>query len=137
MLIKMFRIRLDIKSKFNDIVNEYDLTFMQWEVLKVINISDKKELSISEIILELNSDKATISQVIKNLEKKKMIKIKTYDLDKRKKNISLTKKMKEKCQELKEIEEEFLKETFKVLSIEEKNELKRILNKMDGEIYES
>ncbi len=137
MLIKMFRVCLDIKSKFNDVVNKYDLTFTQWQVLKAINMSDKKELNINEIIFELHSDKATISQVIKNLEKKGMVNIKKDDLDKRKKNISLTNKMKDKCLELKKIEEEFLKDTFKVLSDKEKMELKSILNKLEGVSYES
>ncbi len=133
MLNKMFRICLDIKSKFNDIVNEYDLTFTQWQVLKAINMSEEKELNINEIIFELNSDKATISQVIKNLEKKGMVNIKQDELDKRKKNISLTNKMINNCLELKKIEEEFLKDIFKNLTDKEKKEFERILNKLEGE----
>ncbi len=133
MLNKMFRICLDIKSKFNDIVNEYDLTFTQWQVLKAINMSEEKELNINEIIFELNSDKATISQVIKNLEKKGMVNIKQDELDKRKKNISLTNKMINNCLELKKIEEEFLKDIFKNLTDKEKIEFERILNKLEGE----
>ncbi len=133
MLNKMFRICLDIKSKFNDIVNEYDLTFTQWQVLKAINMSEEKELNINEIIFELNSDKATISQVIKNLEKKEMVNIKQDELDKRKKNISLTNKMINNCLELKKIEEEFLKDIFKNLTDKEKKEFERILNKLEGE----
>ncbi len=133
MLNKMFRICLDIKSKFNDIVNEYDLTFTQWQVLKAINMSEEKELNINEIIFELNSDKATISQVIKNLEKKEMVNIRQDELDKRKKNISLTNKMINNCLELKKIEEEFLKDIFKNLTDKEKIEFERILNKLEGE----
>ncbi len=136
MLVKMFRVCLDIKSQFNDIVNKYDLTFTQWQVLKTINMSEEKELNINEIILQLHSDKATISQVIKNLEKKDMVKIKQDKKDKRKKNISLTKKMKDNCLELKKIEEEFFKDTFEVLSKEEKKELESILNKLEGVRYE-
>ncbi len=130
MLNKMFRTCLDIKSKFNDIVNKYDLTFTQWQVLKAINMSEKKELNINEIIFELDSDKATISQVIKNLEKKGMVNIKQDDLDKRKKNISLTNKMIKNCLELKKIEEDFLEDIFKDLTEKEKKEFERILNKL-------
>ncbi len=136
MLVKMFRICLDIKSQFNDIVNKYDLTFTQWQVLKTINMSEEKELNINEIILQLHSDKATISQVIKNLEKKGMVNINQDKKDKRKKNISLTKKMKDKCLDLKKIEEKFFKDTFEVLTKEEKKELESILNKLEGVRYE-
>ncbi len=136
MLVKMFRICLDIKSKFNEIVTKYDLTFTQWQVLKVINMSENKELNINEIILELHSDKATISQVIKNLEKKGMVNVKKDNLDKRKKNISLTNKMIKNCLELKKIEEDFLRDTFEILNEKEKVELESILNKLEGENYE-
>ncbi len=137
MLLKMIRICLDIKSKFNNIVSEYDLTFSQWQVLKVINSSKKRQLTINEIIFSLNSDKATISQIIKNLEKKEMIVISKDYIDKRKKNISLSDKMKKKCFKLKEIEEEFLSDVFKELNKNEIKELNLILNKIDGSFNES
>ncbi len=99
-------------------------------------MSENKELNINEIILELHSDKATISQVIKNLEKKGMVNVKKDNLDKRKKNISLTNKMIKNCLELKKIEEDFLRDTFEILNEKEKVELESILNKLEGENYE-
>lgn len=128
--MRMFRVCLDIKSNFNEIVKGFDLTFSQWQVLKVINMSANKKMLLIDIVDELNSDKATISIIVKKLIDKGMV-YKVADIsDKRKKYIKLTDEMLRKCSQLKKIEYQFEKDIFKNITEEEQEIFESILNKM-------
>lgn len=130
MLINLFRFCLDAKSDFNKLVKQFDLTFSQWQVLKVINISDSKELTINQIVEKLNSDKATVSTIVKKLKEKEMIQSRVDSEDKRCIYLSLTSKMTTRCQELKEIEEEFTNNLFSNLNQEEKKLFESLIEKL-------
>lgn len=130
MLDDMFRFCLDTRSKFNKEVKKFNLTFSQWQVLKVINKSDKKKLSLNEIIELTKSDKASISLIVDKLLEKDMVEKTVSEIDKRKKYITLTYKMKKNCLRLKEIENSFLENLFSNLSKEEKLEFQKILYKL-------
>lgn len=130
MLSKLFRFCLDAKGEFNDIVAEFDLTFAQWQVLKVINMSDSKELSVNEIVEILNSDKATVSLIVKKLKAKGMLSSRLDENDKRKSLLSLTSMMTSQCMQLKKVEEEFTNNLFSNLSEEEKLILEKLINKL-------
>ncbi len=130
MLLEIFRFCLDSKSEFNELVKKFDLTFSQWQVLKVINLSTTKSLTINEIVDELNADKATISLLVKKLKEKDMVISTTNAKDKRKVYISLTEKMVDNCLQLKKVEEEFTLKIFSNLSEDERKQLEDIFSKI-------
>lgn len=130
MLSNLFRFCLDAKSDFNKLVKQFDLTFSQWQVLKVINMSDSKELTINQIVEKLNSDKATVSTIVKKLKEKEMIQSRVDSEDKRCIYLSLTSKMTTRCQELKKIEDEFTNNLFSNLTDEEKQLFGSLIEKL-------
>lgn len=130
MLINLFRFCLDAKSDFNKLVKQFDLTFSQWQVLKVINTSTDKELTMNQVVERLNSDKATVSMIVKKLKEKEMLQTRSDSEDKRCTYLSLTTKMTNRCQELKSIEEEFTNNLFSNLNDEEKRVFKNLIEKL-------
>lgn len=119
MLLKIFRICLDAKSEFNTKVKVYDLTFSQWQIIKTISLSEKGQLTLNEIVEKLNSDKATISIMIKKLKEKGMLVGTRDEKDKRKVHLTLTDKMKELSVEIKQVEEEVAESIFSNLTDEQ------------------
>lgn len=130
MLIKLFRFCLDAKSDFNKLVKQFDLTFSQWQVLKVINMSESKELTINQVVERLNSDKATVSTIVKKLKEKEMLQTRVDAEDKRCIYLSLTSKMTSRCMELKSIEEEFTNNLFRKLDDDEKQVFEEMITKL-------
>lgn len=130
MLLKLFRFCLDAKQEFNQLITEFDLTFSQWQVLKVINLSETQELTVNQIVSELDSDKATISLIVKKLRAKGKLIATTKDSDKRKLYLSLSPEMQAQCSQFKQVEADFITNKFANLTTEEVSQLSDLLEKL-------
>lgn len=130
-LIKMGQM---LKTSINKELKKYDLTFTQWSVLKEIRKTKEQKIRASELIKNLNSDKATISAVVKKLEEKKYLKCVKNPKDLREVNIELTSKTEEICHQILESEKEV------ILKIKKNNQLVSKVLKLienEGDINES
>lgn len=94
-----------IKREFNQQLEQYELTFNQWLILKELNLNGS--LSAQELTGNLNSDKATMSQCLKALETKGFIARESNPLDKRSKLIVIQSEARVHCEQIKIIEQEF------------------------------
>lgn len=127
LVYNIIKLNNDVKERFNEFIKSEDLTVNQWLVLKTINISPEQRLTASEIVDSLDSDKATISQILKILEKKKYIVRLENTRDRRSRTIELTDEVREKCKRLIGMEEKFSKEFMKKLSLEEQDVLNGLI----------
>ena len=50
MIDKLLRVSLDLKASFNNNAKKYDLTYQQWQVLKLINTAPSGEISAKKIL---------------------------------------------------------------------------------------
>lgn len=96
-----------IKREFNQQLEQYELTFNQWLILKELNLSGS--LSAQELAQNLNSDKATMSQCLRALELKGFIARESNPEDKRSKLIVIQQEARVHCEQIKIIEQEFKK----------------------------
>jgi DNA-binding MarR family transcriptional regulator len=90
------------KRIMNTMLESYDITYPQYLVL--ITILEKKEVLANEIIGYLDSDKATLSGIIKRLHERQWI-LKSIDAnDRRKQVLTLTNEGYEKMQAIGSLE---------------------------------
>jgi DNA-binding MarR family transcriptional regulator len=90
------------KRIMNTMLESYDITYPQYLVL--ITILEKKEVLANEIIGYLDSDKATLSGIIKRLHERQWI-LKSIDAnDRRKQVLTLTSEGYEKMQAIGSLE---------------------------------
>lgn len=85
----MQTISINHKRMLNSMVEEYGLTYAQYMVLKYIE--EKTQTLAQNIIVALDSDKATISGIIRRLSARDWIETYVDQEDKRKRNIRLSK----------------------------------------------
>jgi len=70
-------------------LDEFKLTYPQFLVM--MSLWNKDSVSIKELTEQILLDAATLTAILKRLENKRYIQVKLSNLDKRKKNIKLTK----------------------------------------------
>ncbi len=95
------------------VLQKYDLTYAQYQVLKTIQ--DHPGLSAKEMLIYLDSDKATLSGILYRLEKSVMINRKVDANDRRLMHLFLTHKSEAIINSVKEHEEECEKNLTKGL----------------------
>lgn len=84
------------------ILERFDLTYAQYQVLKTIK--KHKTLSAKEILVYMDTDKATLSGILNRLEKNGLIRREQDAKDKRLKHVSLTAASEALCNNVESIE---------------------------------
>lgn len=91
------------KRLMQKILERFGITYAQYQVLKIIQ--EHPGLPAKEILVYIDSDKATLSGVLSRLEKNKLIKRKANEQDRRIIHNHLTSKSMEFCSNIRHIEE--------------------------------
>ncbi len=91
------------KRMMGKILARFELTYAQYQVLKTIK--QHKTLSAKEILVYLDTDKATLSGVLSRLEQKGLIKREKDPSDKRLMHITLTAASEALCSNVEVIEQ--------------------------------
>lgn len=121
-----------LKYQLNKKLQKRDVTVQQWSVIKNIELLSNEQLVTSvELAMRLDIDKPTISGIINRLEDKKLIKKLAHPTDKRASVLELTEDGKELLLQCQNLSEEVLDSYMSVLDFDEKEQLKKILLKMD------
>jgi len=97
-----------LRKNFNKKIKQYDLSSEQYGVLKLVFETEK--LTPTQIAELLKRDKATITRIIKSLEKKELIK--KENINNRSFNILLTKKGIKTLKEVEKIAINYHKKIF-------------------------
>jgi len=113
----------------NHLLKEYGLSSAQFDVLAQIGVG--KEITQSELSEKLLATKGNISQLIVSMENKDYV---TRRQEWKNKYVSLTPKGIEMYNELVPMVEAFQTETFGILDEEERQELLRLLRKVERKI---
>ncbi len=110
------------------IFREGGLSLMQFAVLEALY--HKGSLSIKEILESLLATGGNVTLVVRNLEKLGMVECALLPEDRRVRMVSITKKGREKIEEIFPLHLKDLDEHFKILSDEEKEILIALLKKL-------
>ncbi len=120
-----------INSKIGKDFKEKGITSSQFSVLDVLYT--KGEMRICELIEKVLSTSGNMTVVIKNMEEKGWLYKKTSSADKRAFLVGLTNEGKKLFENLLPEHRKEIKNTYSILSPEEKKELIRILKKFKNE----
>jgi len=90
------------KRLMQRILEKFKLTYAQYQVLKVVQ--EHEGLTAKEVLVYLDSDKATLSGVLARLEKHQLITREINSTDRRLMHIYLTDKSKEFCSNIRLVE---------------------------------
>ncbi len=101
------------KRLMSRILERYDLTYAQFQALKIIH--DQPGITAKEILIYLDSDKATLSGVLSRLERNDMIERKKDPDDRRLVHTALTDKSRAICEEVLAIETDCQQDLLKGL----------------------
>ena len=105
------------------ILERYDLTYAQYQVLKTIRQHDT--ISAKEILVYLDTDKATLSGILSRLERNGLIRREKDPKDKRLMHISLTAASEALCDNVSDIEKQCSEDLTKGMKTKE---VKNFLN---------
>ncbi len=105
------------KRIMSKILERYDLTYAQFQVLKIIH--EQPGITAKEILIYLDSDKATLSGVLSRLERNAMIERSKDAEDRRLVHTALTDKSRAVCEEVLAIEETCQQDLMKGLRTRE------------------
>lgn len=123
-----------LKYNLNYALTDLDITVQQWAVIQQLHYLSKstKQVTSNDLAKILDMDKPTISAIIKRLESKKII-YKTKNIhDNRAFDLFLTQVGHEIYTKAVGISDSVLKQFMDQLSDTEKNELNKILKKIDS-----
>ncbi len=126
------------KRLMNRILERFDLTYAQYQVLKTIK--KHSSLTAKEILVYMDTDKATLSGVLSRLENRSLI-IRTKDPeDRRLMHIQLTERSNALCTQVSEIEmtcQDSLTENIKSRELKNfLNVFERIIQNQEAKIEE-
>lgn len=103
----------------------------------LFQLSGKDKLTMGEIAHLINRDKSTTTVLVKKLREEGLVKEESSSEDSRVKYISLTKKGREYNELTSQISKDLLTQCYKGFSTEEKEELLRLLEKMNDNLDNS
>lgn len=116
------------KRLFDQTLKEYDITAVQWAILK--HLEECGKCSQNQIAESLYMDKASVGTIIEKLIKKEMVTREKSEDDRRAYHVFLTKKAKQVVQDLTSTAEETNEKSFGNMSQEERTALKALLQKV-------
>lgn len=117
-----------IKREMDSYLENYNVTTSQWAVLKLLDT--KKQLTQTEIAVELSGDKATAGEIIFKLCEKKYLEKKQDTRDRRAYVITLTPRAQEIVKDIEMMSEEVTKKALKDLDEEAVQVMYKCLNKI-------
>lgn len=112
------------------LLNKHGLTISQFGVLEALY--HKGELCINQLIEKTLSTSGNMTVVVKNLEREELISKVQSPTDKRRWNIQITEKGSRLIEKIFPEHLEEIKQGFSILNINEKDELLRLLKKLNG-----
>lgn len=115
-----------LRKNFNKKIKQYDISSEQYGVLKLVFETEK--LTPTQIAELLKRDKATITRIIKSLEKKELIK--KENINNRSFNILLTKKGIKTLKEVEKIAINYHKKIFEEVGEKEMLQMFETLKKI-------
>ena len=113
---------------FDQTLKEYDITAVQWAILKYLEEYGK--CSQNQIAENLYMDKASVGTIIEKLIKKEMVTREKSEDDRRAYNVFLNEKGKQVVRELTPTAEEVNGKSFGDMSREEREQLIMLLQKV-------
>lgn len=116
------------KRLFDQTLKKYDITAVQWAIMKHLEESGK--CSQNQIAESLYMDKASVGTIIEKLIKKEMVIREKSEEDRRAYNVSLTRKGYQIVRELVASAEEVNRRSFGDMSQDESELLKKLLQKV-------
>lgn len=133
-LIRLHRNVSALDKKTADIAAKYKLTFSQFMVLEALY--SKGNLTVGEVRRAILSSVGTISVIINNLVKMEYIERLADENDRRVSILQLTDAGRDIISKIVPENNEMIRQSFEILTTEEKTELVDILKKLGGHIYE-
>lgn len=118
----------NIHQGTNELLRSYNLTISQFAVLEAL--LNKGPLTVSEIIDSILTTSGNMTVVIKNLEKKNLVKRNVNKKDKRSYLVSLTDEGREVIEEVFPKHMAILNENLDILDVKEKEVAVKILEKI-------
>lgn len=110
------------RQKLSEQLQENNITYRQWSILK--EIYAHQPVKAKKVVRNINSDKATVSIILKSLTQKGYIERVVTEEDARAKEIRLTPKAVTLCEEIQKVEDQFTQDWLEGIS---KTEMKQLL----------
>lgn len=123
----------NIKRTLSKYLDSIGLKYTQWCLLKTIK-NNNRPLTSVEIVDLLNSDKATISDIVKRLEIKGYITKEKNKKDNRQVFINISDTAKHLCVKVKNAEENVINDLFKNIEKKEILVFKKVIDKIEKNI---
>ena len=89
-LLRLRRVAAYLSLKYGDVVKDAEVTPVQFEVL--LFISDQRTCSITDVSRFMVVDKSTSSRVLRGMEERGLIQVKSDEADRRRRVLKLTAK---------------------------------------------
>jgi DNA-binding MarR family transcriptional regulator len=115
-------------------ISEFDVNIAEWRVLAALN--ERRVVMAKDVVNFTHMDKVRVSRAVKHLEEKGFIQRQTSMSDSRAAELSLTKKGREIYKEIVPRALEWQQELLEPLSEIDKQELMRILNRLENRVEE-
>ncbi|WP_028558932.1 MarR family winged helix-turn-helix transcriptional regulator [Paenibacillus pinihumi] len=122
----VFRAELKLKNYYQKILQPFDITVDQWEILVVL--WEQEGITQKELSERLYKDQTNIARMLFKLEKKGFVHRVTHETDRRALRVYLTAKGREVKEEIMAPSNEAYRNTIKGLSDEEVDTFRRILS---------
>jgi len=119
-----------MKRAFVNELREVGISYQQWNTLKTIKASSDP-ISAKQLVEELDSDKATISGIVRRLVSAGYLFEKTNPRDKRENLLFLSNKSDFLCESIITIESKFNEEIFDDFSTQDVDVLSSLLDKLN------
>lgn len=126
---EMCSVFIEIRRAFVHELSTLELSYQQWNVLKLIKKSEEP-ISAKILVEKMNSDKATVSGIIKRLSAKDYIKEMKNPTDKRETLLFLSSKSTDLCEKVMTLESNFNEKIFINLTDSEMEQLSFLLKKI-------
>jgi len=133
-LIGLHRNVNTLDRKTSKIAAKYNITFSQFMVLEALY--SKGDMSVGEVRERILSSVGTISLIVNNLVKLNLVERLSDEKDRRVSILHLTKEGYDLISKLAPENQTMINESMKVLSQDEKEELKYLLKKLGGRLDE-
>lgn len=126
--VNVQRAALKLNNYYQKVVNPFDITVDQWEILVVL--WEKEGITQKELAERLHKDQTNVARMLFKLEKKEFIYRVVHETDRRSLRVYLTPKGSESKDDILSPSIEAYKNTIKGLSEEEVETFRRILSVM-------
>ncbi|QVK21622.1 MarR family transcriptional regulator [Mycoplasmatota bacterium] len=127
---KMCLTFLNMKRSFVNELREVGISYQQWNVLKTIN-SEEDSISAKQLVERLDSDKATISGVLKRLVTAGYVIEKKNPRDKRENLLFISNKSTKLCESISVMEKRFNDRMFHDFTSEDAEVFDLLLDKIE------